>query len=271
MGRPWKEQQNYYENELWQYLMFKIITLHPFVFFLFLFFTQILQHLLIMEIFFLFFFALHPNILNHSLSPKIWIRIVTSLSVINRQVLLSFPEEFIKNTKKITISLILLVILFLISNPILGNPQYQGNLFYTIRAMKKQSDSDFDVKCATVQFYRNSYNSQFDSWIGLKLYVESLDMSSYLGLKFQVNRSLERHCNIGQQSVYEFCYLLSFDLWTSYLARIFFLQGCDSWFWGFPSLAWIFNGQQHSFHVWYGLRINVESLWCMKTIILSLL
>jgi hypothetical protein len=117
-----------------------------------------------------------------------------------------------------------LVILFLISNPILGNPQYQGNLFYTIRAMKKQSDSDFDVKCATVQFYRNSYNSQFDNWIGLKLYVESLDMSSYLGLKFQVNRSLERHCNIGQQSMYEFCYLLSFDLWTSYLARIFFYK-----------------------------------------------
>ena len=118
----------------------------------------------------------------------------------------------------------MLVILFLISNPILGNPQYQGNLFYTIRAMKKQSDSDFDVKCATVQFYRNSYNSQFDNWIGLKLYVESLDMSSYLGLKFQVNRSLERHCNIGQQSMYEFCYLLSFDLWTSYLARIFFYK-----------------------------------------------
>jgi len=29
--------------------------------------------------------------------------------------------------------------------------------------MKKQSDSDFDIKYVTVQFYRNIYNSQFDS------------------------------------------------------------------------------------------------------------
>jgi hypothetical protein len=71
--------------------------------------------------------------------------------------------------------------------------------------------------------------------------------------------------------LYKFCYLLPFDMWTSYLARILFLQGCDSWFGEFPSFARIFNEQQHSFHVWYGLHINVESLWCMETIILSLL
>jgi hypothetical protein len=28
----------------------------------------------------------------------------------------------------------------------------------TIRATKKQSDLDFDVKCATVQFYDNNHN-----------------------------------------------------------------------------------------------------------------
>jgi hypothetical protein len=61
-------------------------------------------------------------------------------------------------------------------------------------------------------------------------------------------------------------FLLTCEL--PYLARILFLQGCDSWFWEFPSLARIFNGQQHSFHVWYGLHINMESL---ETIILSLL
>jgi hypothetical protein len=96
-------------------------------------------------------------------------------------------------------------------------------------------------------------------------------MLSYRGLKFQVNQSLGRHRNIGQQRLYEFYYLLHFDLWISYLAMILFLQGCESCFWEFSSLARIFNWQQHSFHVWYGLHINVESLWCMETIILSLL
>jgi hypothetical protein len=55
-------------------------------------------------------------------------------------------------------------------------------------------------------------------------------MFSYLGLKFYVNSISERHHNTGQQRLYEFCYILSFDLWTSYLARIYFLQGCGSLF-----------------------------------------
>jgi len=50
-------------------------------------------------------------------------------------------------------------------------------------------------------------------------------MLSYLGLKFHVNRSWERHCKMGQQRLYEFCYLLPFDLWTSYSAMILFLKG----------------------------------------------
>jgi hypothetical protein len=41
--------------------------------------------------------------------------------------------------------------------------------------------------------------------------------------------------------------LLPFDLWTSYLARILFLQGCDSLFWESPSSTRIFNGLQNSF------------------------
>jgi hypothetical protein len=48
---------------------------------------------------------------------------------------------------------------------------------------KKRSNSDFDVKCAIIQFYNNSHNSQFYRWIELKFYVESPDMFSYLGLK----------------------------------------------------------------------------------------
>jgi hypothetical protein len=39
--------------------------------------------------------------------------------------------------------------------------------------MKKQSDSDFDVKCVTIQFYRNSHNSQFDSRIEILCGVSS--------------------------------------------------------------------------------------------------
>jgi len=78
--------------------------------------------------------------------------------------------------------------------------------------------------------YDNNHNSQSNRWIALKCYVDSSDMFSYIGLKFQVNQSLERYRNTGQQSLYEFCYLLSFDLWTSYLARILFLKGCGSLF-----------------------------------------
>ena len=55
-------------------------------------------------------------------------------------------------------------------------------------------------------------------------------MLPYVGLNFQVNQSSGRHHDTGQQRLYEFCYLLPFDLWTSYLARILFLKGCDSFF-----------------------------------------
>ena len=46
-------------------------------------------------------------------------------------------------------------------------------------------------------------------------------MFSYLGLNFQVHRSLVRHCNTGPQRLYEFCYLLPFDLWISIWQRFF--------------------------------------------------
>jgi hypothetical protein len=91
-------------------------------------------------------------------------------------------------------------------------------------------NSDFDVKSATIQFFSNSHNSQSDRWIRLKFYVESLDMLSYLGLTFKGNQSSERHLNTGQQKLYEFCYLLPFDFWTSYLAMILFLKGCGTLF-----------------------------------------
>jgi len=88
-------------------------------------------------------------------------------------------------------------------------------------------------------------------------------MLSYLGLKFHVNQSSGRHRNTGQQRIYEFCYLLPFDLWTSYLTRILFLQGCDSLFWESPCSTRIFNGLQYSFQEWQGF-INVSEYFSYK-------
>jgi hypothetical protein len=93
----------------------------------------------------------------------------------------------------------------------------------------------------------------------VKVYVESPDMFSYLGLKFQINRSLGRQHNTGQHKLYEFCYLLSFDLWTSYLTKILFLKGCSSLFWESSSSTKIFNGVQYNFQVWQELINILES------------
>jgi len=82
-------------------------------------------------------------------------------------------------------------------------------------------------------------------------------MLFYLRLKFQINRSSGRHYNTGQQRLYEFCYLLPFKLWTSYLAKILFLKGCGSLFWESPNSTKIFNVLQHIFKVWQGF-INVS-------------
>jgi hypothetical protein len=94
--------------------------------------------------------------------------------------------------------------------------------------IQERSNSDFDVKSASIQFYSNSHNSQSNRLTKLKFYMESSDMLSYVGLEFQVNQSSGRHRNTGQQRLYEFCYFLPFDLWTSYLARILFLKGCGN-------------------------------------------
>jgi hypothetical protein len=88
-------------------------------------------------------------------------------------------------------------------------------------------------------------------------------MVSYLELKFEINRSSGKHHNTGQQRLYEFCYLLPFDLWTSYLARILFLKRCGSLFWESPNSSKIFNGLQHSFHLWQGF-INVLKSFSYK-------
>jgi len=84
-------------------------------------------------------------------------------------------------------------------------------------------------------------------------------MFSYLGLQFQVNQNSGRYQSTGQQGLYEFCYLLPFDLWTSYLASILFLKECGSLFWKSTNSTKIFNGLQHSFQVWQEFIIISES------------
>jgi hypothetical protein len=125
--------------------------------------------------------------------------------------------------------------------------------------IQERSNSDSNVKCATIQFYGKNHNSESDRWIKLKSYVKSPDMVSYIGFKFQVNRSSERHRNTGQHRLYEFCYLLPSDLWTFYLARILFLKGCGSLFWESLNSTQIFNGLQHNFQVWQGFINVLES------------
>ena len=140
---------------------------------------------------------------------------------------------------------------------------FSPSLVRVFDTIHTRSNSDFDVKCATIQFYGNNYISKSDRWIGTKFYVGSSDMLSYLGLKFKVNQSSRRHRNTGHQRLQEFCYLLTFDLWTFYFARILFLKGCDSLFWESPSSTKIFNRLQHSFQVWQGF-INVSESFSYK-------
>jgi hypothetical protein len=110
-----------------------------------------------------------------------------------------------------------------------------------------RSDSDFGVKFPIIQFYTIEHNSRSNRWIEQNFDMLISEVFVYVGVKFQRNQSSGRICDIGQNRLYEFCYLLSFDLWTSYLARILFLQGCDSLFWESSSSTKIFNWLQHSF------------------------
>jgi hypothetical protein len=129
--------------------------------------------------------------------------------------------------------------------------------------IQARSDSEFGVNFPTVQFYAIKDNLKLNCWIKLKLYQKFLEVCYYVEVKFQVNRSMGRTCDIGQNRLYKFCYLLPFDLWTSYLARILFLRGCESLFWEFPSSTKIFNGQLYNFQVWQGF-INVPKSFSYK-------
>ena len=92
-----------------------------------------------------------------------------------------------------------------------------------IQARVIQANSDFGVKLAIVQFYTNGHNFQSNRWIRLKFCERFPDISIYLWSKFQVNRSPRSHYFSSRNLLWKFCYILPFDLWTSYLVRILFL------------------------------------------------
>jgi len=104
------------------------------------------------------------------------------------------------------------------------------------------------------------HNFKFNRWIELKLYQKIPEIFVYIEVHFQVNQSLEKTCDIGQNRLYEFCYLLPFDPWTSYLAMILFLKGCGSLFWEFSSSKRIFNELKHNFQEWQRF-INVSEFF----------
>jgi hypothetical protein len=54
-----------------------------------------------------------------------------------------------------------------------------------------------------------------------------------------------------------------------YLARILFLKRCGSLFWESPNSSKIFNGLQHSFHMWQGF-INVLESFSYKNFLFIL-
>ena len=123
-------------------------------------------------------------------------------------------------------------------------PIWNFDTIHPYDTTQERSDSDFGIKFSTVQFYAIEHNFKSNHWIKLKLYQKILEVFVYVGVNFQMNWSSERTCNIGQNRLYEFCYLLSFDLSTSYLARILFLKGCGNLFWEFSSSTKIFNELQ---------------------------
>jgi len=113
-----------------------------------------------------------------------------------------------------------------------------------------RSDSDFVVKFPIVQFYAFKHKWKSNRWIKMKLDMKISEVLFYVGVTFPVNRSLGRTCDIDQNRLYKFCYLLSFDLWTFYLAKFLFLQRCGSLFWEFPNSTRIFNELQYNLQVW---------------------
>jgi hypothetical protein len=71
--------------------------------------------------------------------------------------------------------------------------------------IQERSNSDFDIKYATIQFYGNNHISQSDRWIEMKFYVKSPDMLSY-------NRSSGRHLNMGSTGDVQILLFTSFCL-----------------------------------------------------------
>jgi hypothetical protein len=68
----------------------------------------------------------------------------------------------------------------------------------------------FFYKNVTIQFNAIDHNSKLNCWIELKLYLKISDVFCYVGVKFQVDRILERCYDVGQNRLYDFFLFTSF-------------------------------------------------------------
>ena len=87
--------------------------------------------------------------------------------------------------------------------------------------IQERSNSDFDVKSASIQFYGNNHNSQSDRWIGLKVYMESSDMLSYVGLEWsiRVREGIKTQVNRGCTNfVIYFLLTYGFSIWLGFFS-----------------------------------------------------
>jgi hypothetical protein len=91
-----------------------------------------------------------------------------------------------------------------------------------VDTFQERSNSDFDIKCATIQFYGNSHNSQSNRWIELTFYEEPTHMLSYLGLKFEVIgvwKGIETQVNRGYMNfVIYFLFTRVLSIWLGFFS-----------------------------------------------------
>ena len=97
--------------------------------------------------------------------------------------------------------------------------------------IQARSDLDFGVKFPTIQFYVIAHNSKYNHWIELKLYQKTPEVFVYVKINFQLNRNSAKTCNIGQNRLYKFYYLLLFTCGLSIWQSSFFYKDMTACFW----------------------------------------
>ena len=131
----------------------------------------------------------------------------------------------------------------------------------------KKNDTFTDSKGKVKTLTSHNYDINYFCWLGVgHVTSQCPNIFFHIGLKVQVNYSSVRSCDTGQQMQYKFCYLLLFELWTSYLEMNFFLimqRYSTTYFLEFPSSIRFFNRQQYIFQVWPRF-LNIQKSFSYK-------